>query len=41
MHIALAAARLAAHSAVFWIGKGRTATRQTAIARMHAATAAK
>jgi alkylation response protein AidB-like acyl-CoA dehydrogenase len=41
MHIALAAARLAAHSAVFWIGKGRTATRETAIARMHAATAAK
>jgi alkylation response protein AidB-like acyl-CoA dehydrogenase len=41
MHIALAAARLAAHSAVFWIGKGHTATRQTAIARMHAATAAK
>ncbi len=41
MHIALAAARLAAHSAVFWIGQGQTATRQTAIARMHAATAAK
>jgi alkylation response protein AidB-like acyl-CoA dehydrogenase len=41
MHIALAAARLAAHSAVFWIGRGQTATRQTAIARMHAATAAK
>ena len=41
MHIALAAARLAAHSAVFWIGQGHTATRQTAIARMHAATAAK
>ncbi len=41
MHIALAAARLAAHSAVFWIGRGRTATRETAIARMHAATAAK
>jgi alkylation response protein AidB-like acyl-CoA dehydrogenase len=41
MHIALAAARLAAHSAVFWIGRGRTATRDTAIARMHAATAAK
>lgn len=41
MHIALAAARLAARSAVFWIGKGRTATRETAIARMHAATAAK
>jgi alkylation response protein AidB-like acyl-CoA dehydrogenase len=41
MHVALAAARLAAHSAVFWIGRGHTATRQTAIARMHAATAAK
>jgi alkylation response protein AidB-like acyl-CoA dehydrogenase len=41
MHIALAAARLAAHSAVFWIGQGHTATRQTAIARIHAATAAK
>jgi alkylation response protein AidB-like acyl-CoA dehydrogenase len=41
MHIALAAARLAAHSAVFWIGRGRTATRETAIARMHAAAAAK
>jgi alkylation response protein AidB-like acyl-CoA dehydrogenase len=41
MHIALAAARLAAHSAVFWIGRGRTASRETAIARMHAATAAK
>jgi alkylation response protein AidB-like acyl-CoA dehydrogenase len=41
MHIALAAARLAAHSAVFWIGRGRTASRETAIARMHAAAAAK
>jgi alkylation response protein AidB-like acyl-CoA dehydrogenase len=41
MHIALAAARLAAHSAVFWIGRGRTAIRETAIARMHAASAAK
>jgi len=41
MHIALAAARLAAHSAVFWIGRGRTGTRETAIARMHAASAAK
>lgn len=37
MHIALAAARLAAQSAVFWIGSGRTATRQTAVARMRAA----
>ncbi|MGD1174168.1 acyl-CoA dehydrogenase family protein [Mycobacterium seoulense] len=41
MHIALAAARLAAHAAVFWIGRGRTATRETAIARMHAAGAAR
>ena len=41
MHIALAAARLAAHAAVFWIGRGHTATRETAIARMHAATAAR
>jgi alkylation response protein AidB-like acyl-CoA dehydrogenase len=40
MHIALAAARLAGHSAVFWIGDGDT-TWETAIARMHAATAAK
>ncbi len=37
MHIALAAARLAAQSAVFWIGQGRTATRETAVARMRAA----
>jgi alkylation response protein AidB-like acyl-CoA dehydrogenase len=37
MHIALAAARLAAQSAAFWIGQGRTATRQTAVARMRAA----
>lgn len=41
MHIALAAARLAAHSAVFWIARGHTATRETAIARMHAARAAR
>jgi alkylation response protein AidB-like acyl-CoA dehydrogenase len=41
MHIALAAARLTAHSAVFWIGRGRTGTRETAIARMHAASAVK
>ena len=41
MHIALASARLVARSAVFWLGRGHTATRQTAIARMHAATAAK
>lgn len=37
MRIKLSAARLAAHSAVFWIGKGRIGTRETAIARMHAA----
>ncbi len=37
MHIALAAARLAAQSAVFWIGRGRAATRETAVARMRAA----
>ncbi|OBG38879.1 acyl-CoA dehydrogenase family protein [Mycobacterium sp. E3198] len=41
MHIALAAARLAAHSAVFWLGRGRLASRETAIARMRAATAAR
>ncbi|MEE2855564.1 MAG: acyl-CoA dehydrogenase family protein [Actinomycetota bacterium] len=41
MHIAVSAARLAAHAAVFWLGRGRIATRQTAIARMHAATAAR
>ena len=37
MHIALAAARLAAQSAVYWLGQGRTATRETAVARMRAA----
>ena len=37
MHIALSAARPAAHSAVFRIGQGNTATRETAIARMRAA----
>jgi alkylation response protein AidB-like acyl-CoA dehydrogenase len=36
MHIALSAARLAAHSAVFQLGRGNTATRETAIARMRA-----
>jgi alkylation response protein AidB-like acyl-CoA dehydrogenase len=41
MHIALAAARLAAHSAVFRLARGRLATRETAIARMHAAAAAR
>ena len=40
MHIALSAARLAAQSAVFHLGQGRTAVRETAIARMHSATAA-
>ena len=37
MHIAVAAARLAAQAATFWIGRGSTATRETAIARMRAA----
>jgi alkylation response protein AidB-like acyl-CoA dehydrogenase len=37
MHIALSAARLTAHSAVFQLGGGATATRETAIARMRAA----
>ncbi|MGO9383788.1 MAG: acyl-CoA dehydrogenase family protein [Mycobacterium sp.] len=41
MHIALAAARLATHAAVFWMARGHTATRETAIARMHAAAAAR
>lgn len=41
MHIALAAARLAAQSAVFAIDQGRNAVRETAIARIQAATAAK
>jgi alkylation response protein AidB-like acyl-CoA dehydrogenase len=41
MHIALQAARLASRSAVFWLGRGRVATRETAVARMHATTAAK
>jgi len=35
MRIALSAARLAAQSAVFRIGRGHTATRETAIAKMH------
>jgi alkylation response protein AidB-like acyl-CoA dehydrogenase len=37
MHIALAAARLAAQSATFWIGRGKTGTRETAVARIRAA----
>jgi alkylation response protein AidB-like acyl-CoA dehydrogenase len=41
MHIALAAARLAAHAAVFWIARGHMASRETAIARIHAAAAAR
>jgi alkylation response protein AidB-like acyl-CoA dehydrogenase len=41
MHIAVAAARLAAHSALFRIAHGDTAIRETAIARMHAARAAR
>jgi alkylation response protein AidB-like acyl-CoA dehydrogenase len=41
MHIALAAARLAALSAVYRIASGRSATRETAISRMQSATAVK
>ncbi|CAN5654922.1 acyl-CoA dehydrogenase family protein [soil metagenome] len=41
MHIALAAARLAAWAAVSLLDEGQTATRRTAVARMHAASAAK
>jgi alkylation response protein AidB-like acyl-CoA dehydrogenase len=41
MHIALTAARLAAQAAVHAIGQGRTAIRETAIARIQSATAAK
>jgi alkylation response protein AidB-like acyl-CoA dehydrogenase len=41
MHIALAAARLAGHSAVSWIDDEGDTTWETAIARMQAATAAK
>lgn len=40
MHIALAAARLAGHAAVSWVDDGDP-TWETAIARMHGATAAK
>ena len=41
MHIALSAARLAARAAVSLIEEGDLCTRQTAVARMHAAAAAK
>lgn len=41
MHIALAAARLAAWAAVSLLEEGHVAARQTAVARMHAAAAAK
>jgi alkylation response protein AidB-like acyl-CoA dehydrogenase len=41
MHIAVAAARLAGRAAVSLLAEGHTATRQTAVARMHAAGAAK
>jgi alkylation response protein AidB-like acyl-CoA dehydrogenase len=41
MHIALSAARLAAQSAVFWIGHGRIATRETAVAKMRTAAVTK
>ena len=40
MDIAVSAARLAAHAALFWLNRGQTATRHTAVARIHAATAA-
>lgn len=39
MHIATQAARLAARSAVFWLGRGRPGVRETAIAVLKAATA--
>ncbi len=39
IHIAVQAARLAARSALFWLGRGRLATRETAVAVMHASTA--
>ncbi len=41
MHIALSCARLAAWAAVAMLEDGHVATRQTAVARMHAASAAK
>lgn len=41
MHIALAAARLAGQAAVFRLSRGAVAIRETAVARMHSATAAK
>ncbi|BDX31229.1 acyl-CoA dehydrogenase [Mycobacterium antarcticum] len=41
MHIAVAAARLAAWAALSALEEGHPARRQTAVARMHAATAAK
>lgn len=41
IHIALAVARLAAWAAVWALGEGHAAKRQTAVARMHAASAAK
>ncbi|WP_431233345.1 acyl-CoA dehydrogenase family protein [Mycolicibacterium psychrotolerans] len=41
MHIGLAAARLAAQSAISAISQGRSAVRETAIARIQSATAAK
>ncbi len=39
VHIAVQGARLAARSAVFWLGRGQLATRATAVAVMSAATA--
>ncbi len=41
MRIALQAARLTAESAAYWLGRGEVATRQTAIAVVHTARAAR
>lgn len=41
MHVALSAAQLTTRCAVYWLGRGRQAARETAIARMHAAAAYK
>ena len=41
VHIAVHSARLAAHAALARLGSGQVATRETAIARLHAAAAAK
>ena len=41
MHIDLQAARLTAQSAAYWLGRGEVATRQTAVAVVHATQAAR